>query len=148
MTGYASNIDTLFETLAATYGAAWDRSLGTAPLVDVKTVWGNQLSGFNMADIRYALDHLSTKCPNILEFRALCRAAPKKAPEKLEAPKADPAVIAAAIERQLGVKQAIASEVYDPKGWAKNFIRRAEAGERIRPITLTFARQALGLAAA
>lgn len=148
MSGYASNIDTLFETLAATYGAAWDRSLGTAPLNDVKTVWGNQLSGFTVADIRYALDHLSPRCPNVFDFRDLCRAAPRKEVQRIEAPKADPAVIAAAIERQLGVKQAIASEVHDPKGWARAFVRRAEKGERIRPITLTFARQALGLAAA
>jgi len=78
MTGYASNIDTLFETLAATYGAAWDRSLGTAPLNDVKTIWGNHLAGFTVADIRYALDHLPTKAPNVFEFRTLCRAAPRK----------------------------------------------------------------------
>lgn len=148
MDSFASSIDTLFETLAATYGAAWDRSLGTAPLRDVKTVWGSQLSGFTVGDIRYALDHLSAKCPNVFEFRDLCRAAPRKDAPRLETPKADPAVIAAAIERQLGVKQAIASEVHDPKAWARGFVRRAEAGERIRPVTLKLAKQALGLSAA
>lgn len=144
----ASNIDTLFVTLAATYGSAWDRSLGTAPMLDVKTVWGSHLAGFNVADIRYALDHLSAKCPNVFEFRDLCRAAPRKDALRIEAPKADPAVIAGELERQLGVRQAIASSVHDPKGWARSFVSRAEAGERIRPITLKFARQALGLSAA
>lgn len=148
MTGYASNIDTLFGTLAATYGAAWDRSLGTAPLNDVKTIWGNHLAGFTVADIRYALDHLSAKCPNVFDFRDLCRAAPRKEALRIEVAKADPAVVAEELERQLGVKKAIASEVSDPKAWARNFVRRAAAGERIRPITLKFARQALGLEAA
>lgn len=147
MSGYASNIDTLFETLAATYGAAWDRSLGTAPLNDVKTVWGNHLSGFNVADIRYALDHLSPKCPNVFEFRDLCRASPKKDAPRLTVAEANPEVVAEQLERQLGVKQAIASGVHDPKAWARAWVDRAKAGERVRPITLQFARQALGLTA-
>lgn len=144
----ASNIDTLFVTLAATYGAAWDRSLGTAPMLDVKTVWGNHLAGFTVADIRYALDHLSAKCPNVFEFRDLCRAAPRKEELRIEAPKADPAVIAGELERQLGVRQAIASSLNDPKAWAKSLVCRADAGDPIRPISLKFARQALGLRAA
>lgn len=141
----ASNIDTLFETLAATYGAAWDRSLGTAPVSDVKTVWSHQLSGFSVADIRHALDHLPTRCPNVFEFRDLCRTAPRKDGPRLEIPKADAAVIAAEIERQVGVRQSIASRSNDPKGWARAVVRRVEAGERIRPITWKFAKQALGL---
>lgn len=148
MTSYASNIDTLFETLAATYGAAWDRSLGTAPLNDVKTVWGNQLSGFSVADIRYALDHLSARCPNVFEFRDLCRAAPRKETLRLETPKASPVVVAEQLERQLGVKQAISSSARDPKAWARTLVERAKAGDPIRPIALKFARQALGLVAA
>jgi len=148
MDSAASNIDMLFKTLSATYGAAWDRSLGTAPLNDVKTVWGSHLAGFTVADIRYALDHLSAKCPNVFEFRDLCRAAPRKETQRIEAPKADPAVVAGELERQLGVRQAIASGLNDPKAWAKTLVRRADAGERIRPISLKFARQALGLEAA
>jgi hypothetical protein len=31
----------------------------------------------------------------------------------------------------------------DPKAWAKRLIARHEAGERIRPISLRFAREAL-----
>lgn len=147
MDSTASNIDMLFRTLAVAYGAAWDRSLGVAPLADVKTYWGGQLEGFTVADIRYALDHLPPKCLNVFEFRSLCRAAPRKETLRIEEPKADPAVIAGELERQLGVRQAIASSFHDPKEWAKTLVRRSEAGERIRPISLKFAQQALGLEA-
>lgn len=146
MDSSASNIDTLFVTLAATYGAAWDRSLGTAPMVDVKTVWGSHLAGFTLADIKYALDHLSPKCPNVFEFRNLCRAAPQKDVLRLEVSAPNPVVVAEAIAKQTGLKEAITAQAHDPKGWARAFVRRAEKGERIRPITLQFAKQALGQA--
>lgn len=145
-------IDRLFARLAVTYGAAWDRSLGSAPLTDVKTCWAHELAGFATEDglkaVAWALESLPERCPNVIEFRALCRRSPLPAVKQLEAPKADPVVVAAALERQLGVKQAIASSVHDPKAWAKDFVRRADAGERIRPLTLKFAKQALGLVAA
>ena len=40
-------LDRLFSRLAATYGAAWERSLGSTPLADVKTAWSHELSGFS-----------------------------------------------------------------------------------------------------
>ena len=39
-------IERVFLRLAATYGAAWDRALGQAPIGDVKTVWAHELSAF------------------------------------------------------------------------------------------------------
>lgn len=33
----------------------------------------------------------------------------------------------------------------DPKAWAKRIIARHNAGERVRPISLRFAKEALGL---
>lgn len=145
-------IDRLFSRLSVTYGAAWDRNLGSSPLSDVKTCWGHELSGFDSEEglkcVAWALENLPERCPNVIEFRTLCRRSPMPERKQLDAPKADPVVVAAALERALSVRQAIASSVHDPKGWARNFVSRAEAGERIRPITLKFARQALGLAAA
>jgi hypothetical protein len=34
---------------------------------------------------------------------------------------------------------------HDPKEWAKVIVKRYEMGERIRPLVLLFARQALGM---
>ena len=130
MQGTASNIDTLFVTLAATYGAAWDRSLGTAPLVDVKTVWGSHLSGFILADILYALDHLSAKCPNVFEFRDLCRASPKKEALRLDVAAPSPAVVAEEIAKQTGLKQVINASHVDGKEWARRIKARKAAGDR------------------
>ena len=43
MTIAVEAIDRLFQRLAATYGAAWDRSLGQAPIADVKTAWAHEM---------------------------------------------------------------------------------------------------------
>lgn len=145
-------IDRLFSRLAVTYGAAWDRNMGSAPLIDVKTCWAHELAGFDseegLKSVAWALENLPERCPNVIEFRALCRRSPLPERKQLEAPKADPVVVAAALDRALGVRQAIVSNAHDPKAWARARVERAKAGDPVRPITLKFARQALGLAAA
>ena len=83
-------LDRLFARLAATYGAAWERSLGSTPLADVKTAWSHELSGFagSLNRIAWALENLPPKCPNVIEFKALCRQAP--APDGLCRPDPPP----------------------------------------------------------
>lgn len=125
----ANKIDLLFETLSATYGAAWQRSLGGSPIADVKTVWGSYLSGFTVADIRYALQNLSAKCPNVFEFRDLCRAAPRKEVLQLEVAPPNPAVVAEAVAKQLDLKNVINSQRDDGKEWARRIRARVEAGD-------------------
>jgi hypothetical protein len=141
-------MDRLFTRLSLIYGAAWDRSLGGAPIADIKTCWADELAGFDSKDglmaVSWALQNLPDRCPNVLEFRALVRRAPGPVLVALQAPKADPVVVAAALERQLQVKAAMSSGLYNPKEWAKRLVARAEAGERVRPIALMFAKQALG----
>jgi hypothetical protein len=85
-------IDRIFARLAATYMAAWDRSLGAVPLSDIKTAWSYELGGFEnrLQDIAWALDNLPEKPPNVIEFKKLCRLAPVTETPQLEAPKADP----------------------------------------------------------
>lgn len=135
-------IERIFERLAATYGAAWDRSLGSAPLSDIKTAWSHELGGFEnrLDDIAWAFDNLPDKCPNVIEFKKLCRLAPEKETPRLEAPKADPERLRDELAK-LG--HITAKPRPSDKDWARAIINRHEAGEKIRPISLRFAREAL-----
>jgi hypothetical protein len=141
-------IDRLFQRLAATYGAAWDRSLGTAPIEDVKAIWQRELAGFTgkLSALAYALDHLPERCPNMIEFRNLCRAAPDAPAAQLPAPTVNPERIgqARALLAELNAKMRT-GQIQDPKDWARRIIARHDAGEHVLPISLRFAREALGL---
>lgn len=138
-------LDRLFARLAATYGAAWERSLGSTPLADVKTAWSHELSGFagSLNRIAWALENLPPKCPNVIEFKALCRQAPAPEAPRLPEPKADPERVKAELAKLAPVRQAVATSQRDGREWARRIVARQEAGDRIRPITLRFAKEAL-----
>lgn len=92
-------VDHVFSVLGATYGASWDRSLGTAPINDVKTVWGDALADFMHTDdakraIVWALKNLPDTVPNSRQFRSLCRTAPSREVVMIPGPPADPALVA------------------------------------------------------
>lgn len=145
-------IDRIFKRMAATYGAAWDRSIGQAPIADVKTAWAHELSGFlrnrdAMMFIAWALENLPERCPNVIEFRNLCRQAPAPEMPKLPEPKADPERVKAELAKLQPLREATTSPTaFDPKGWARNIVARHESGIRINPTTLQMARQALRIA--
>lgn len=139
-------VDRLFGRLAATYGAAWDRARGTAPVSDWKSAWGYELAGFadDLKSIAWALENLPERCPNVIEFRNLCRLSPRTDAPQLEAPTSNPAKIAAELLR-LGELRAKKPEPAPAgeKEWAHRILRRHEAGEKLRPICVKFAQQAL-----
>ena len=139
-------VDRIFACLGATYGAAWDRAMGSAPLADVKTVWAHELAGFapHLQSIAWALENLPERCPNVIEFRNLCRQAPRAAEPQLPAPQADPERLRAELAKLADVRNA-AVEPVGAKGWARRILARVEAGERINRTVHRFAREALGL---
>lgn len=137
-----NSIQKLFDTLGATYGAAWDRSLGITPVEQVQAEWGKRLMGFSVADIRYALDHLPSKPPNIFEFRDLCRASPKKEVLQLEQPKANPERVAQLAQQLRSTFGAEAQK--DPKAWARKLHQRHQSGEKLGGHQIRAYRQALG----
>lgn len=143
-------VDRLFTRLSATYGASWDRSLGQAPITDVKTVWAHELSGYaqNLAAIAWALENLPDTPPNVLQFRAICRRfMPADAP-RLPEPKADPERVRAELAKLGELRASVGANSGGGKEWARRIIHRHQMCERINPTTLRFARQALGLEAA
>ena len=124
----AAAVNHVFAVMGATYGAAWDRSIGTAPIADVKTVWGDALSDFTHTDdakraIVWGLKNLPDTVPNARQFRTLCRQAPAKAQVMLPSPKADPVIVKKVVE---GIKKP-SSNPHGMKAWAYQ-LRAMEAG--------------------
>jgi hypothetical protein len=138
-------IDRLFMRLGATYGAQWDRSMGSTPLGDVKAIWAHELSGFGQSlhRIAWALENLPPKCPNVIEFKHLCRQAPAPEVPQLPEPKADMARLKAELSKLGEIRAQTTSSPVDHKAWARRIIARAEAGEYVRPICVRFAKESL-----
>ena len=141
-------VNHVFSKLAAEYGAAWDRSLGNAPLADVKTVWGEKLDSFTETPelkkcVLWALANLPEKCPNSIEFRNLCRQAPSKEPVALPLPKVNPEIAKMVIE---GTKKVLSgSQSIDLRKWAKDILRDHKGGlNRSTPTAVGMARRAMG----
>jgi hypothetical protein len=139
-------IDRLFTRLGATYGAQWDKSLGNAPVSEVKTLWAHELAPFatSLHRVAWALENLPARCPNVIEFKQLCRQAPAPDVPALPEPKADPERLKRELSKLGEVKAKLKSDSkVDHKAWAKRIIARYTAGERINPTSLRFAREAL-----
>jgi hypothetical protein len=132
----------LFERLAATYGAQWVRQWADVPMTDVKAAWAHELSVFtsSLSRIAWALENLPPKCPNVIEFKALCRQAPAPSVPCLPEPKADPERVKAELAK-LASRSPYGKQ--DPKDWARRILARHEAGEKLNPTSLRFAREAL-----
>ncbi len=140
-------IDRLFERMAATYTTAWVRQFEHVPMQDAKTAWAHELDGFTgrLDAVAWALENLPARCPNVIEFRHLCRQAPRPPELQLPSPKADPERVASELSKLKEVFNAMAPSAHavDPKGWAKTILAREKAGERLNPTTLRFAREAM-----
>ena len=140
-------IDRLFDKLAIRYGSAFLDQWRGMPLEDVKADWIEELRAFAHAPevFAWALEHLPERAPNVGQFKALCRQAPRKPAPALPAPPVNPerareafAVVAAALAPK---------EHADPKQWARDLITKHEAGEKVALAALNAARRALRIEA-
>ena len=137
-------IDRLFAALFNIYGSQWLHQWKDNDLNEVKSLWSDQLGFFanHLDSIAWALDHLPDRAPNLVQFKRLC----------LDAPLA-PKVMA--IEWQVGtpIPEAIAQELkkvtsprtVDPKDWARKILKDVEDGIPRIPISVRFAKEALGI---
>lgn len=139
-------VERLFSRLAATYGAAWDRARGTAPISDWKTTWGHELAGFakDLKSIAWALENLPERCPNVIEFRNLCRISPRTDMPRLEKPALDAEKIASELLKLGELRANLQKPPPGAKDWARRIMRRHIAGDRVNLISLKFAKEALG----
>jgi len=139
-------IDRLFERLSLTYGNAWQTSLGTAPLNEIKTFWLQELSGFmqskeSMMAISWALKHLPERPPNLVQFKNLCYQAPLVEKLQLPAPLADPARVSKELSKLADMR--ITTKRVDPKEWARKILGDYAAGAKKSPAAVEMARNAL-----
>jgi len=138
-------VDRIFEKLTLTYGrefvSRWE-SAGVAA-AEVKADWAHELAGFATwpEAIKYGLENPpADRAPTVLQFRDICRKAPAKAVKALPEPKADPSRVQAEIAK---LRSRNPGDKPDPKDWARRILARHEAGEKLNPTTLRFAKEAL-----
>lgn len=139
-------VDKIFHKLTLLYGRDFIGRWEGLELADVKTDWAHELAGFDAfpEGIAFALQNLpSSRPPTVIEFRAMALKAPKPAAKLLEAPKADPARVAEELRKAVAAVKKPAHNGIDHKAWAKSIVARDAAGEKVRPISLRFAREAL-----
>jgi hypothetical protein len=139
-------IDRLFERLSMTYGIAWDNSIGTAPLNEIKSFWLHSLSGFmqskeSMQAISWALGHLPERPPNLVQFKNLCYQAPAVEKPQLSAPPADPVRVSNELAKLATMR--IGAQKIDPKDWARKILGDYAAGVKKSPAVVEMARNAL-----
>lgn len=139
-------IDRLFERLAATYGAQWTRQWQDVPMVDVKTAWAHELSAYerHLDRLAWALENLPSRCPNVIEFKNLCRQAPTPEQPRLPEPKADPERLKAELSKLGELRSKVLATA--PAGrldWARRIVARRVACERVSPCVLKMAKDAL-----
>lgn len=143
-------VDRIFRRLGATYGRQWAAMWDGLDTRDVKSMWGHELSAFagaGMHRIAWALENLPERAPNAIEFKRLCFQAPAGEEKQLPSPAADPARVQAELAKLGGMRPARnAGNPGHMKDWARSLVARHEAGEKIRPISLRFAQEALGIA--
>jgi hypothetical protein len=139
-------IDRIFQRMAATYGAAWDRHLGLAPISDAKSAWAHELQGFggNIEAIAWALENLPETAPNVIQFRNLARRAPQPETPRLPEPTPDPRRVSEELAKLGGLRDEIAAAPLRANvEWAHRIVGRANDGARVAPLVLKIAQDAL-----
>ena len=137
-------IDRIFDKLTLTYGRAFLDRWKDLDLSAVKSDWMRELDGMERHPeaIAFALSNLTEKPPTVIEFRTMCRRAPLPVVPALEAPKSDPERVRAELAK-LAPLQLAARVPSGGRDWAHRILARSAAGERIRPLTLKFATEAV-----
>lgn len=139
-------VDRLFDRLAAAYGREWFSLWEGVDAAAVKASWAHELGEFEtergLLMIKWALDNLPARCPNAMQFKALCRQAHLPPQKQLPSPPADPERVKAAVQqmRQLMQPQGVAG---DRLAWARRVMARYHRCERLSPTVIAMAREAL-----
>lgn len=127
-------IDRLFRRLTATYGNEFASKWDAVEMSDLKTAWAHELSAFsgNLNAIGWALENLPDRCPNLMQFKTLCKQAPKPDALMLDAPKASADIVDKELAKMAA--DALAPPVdddghVDHKRWAHKLKARHDAGD-------------------
>ena len=139
-------VDRLFERMALTYGKQFADMYSNVDPSSVKTLWSYELAAYagSLHRIAWALENLPARCPNVIEFKQLCRQAPAPETPALPEPKADPERLKQELSKLGDLRAKFGTDTrVDHKAWAKRIMANYHAGQRINPTVLRFAREAL-----
>ena len=142
-------VDRLFDRLSATYGRQFIGVYEGLEPSAIKTLWAHELDGFanRLGDIAWALENLPERAPNVIEFRNLCRRAPRSEADRLPEPPADPKMVRAELAKLKPIlDRAKHSGPRLGLDWARSIVRKKEAGGLVSPLPLKMAREALARA--
>lgn len=141
-------IDRIFSKLTVAYGRDFLSRWEGVNMNDVKSDWAHELSGFvNCPEaIAFALAHLPDgKPPTVMQFRALANSMPRQENVALPSPAPSTKKLAEELSKIVSLQHALKTTNIDHKAWAKRLIARHEAGEKLKPVSLRFAKEALGI---
>lgn len=139
-------IDRIFTKMTVAYGRDFLSRWEGVDMADVKTDWSHELAGFvNCPEaIAWALSHLPDgKPPTVMQFRALANSMPRQENMPLPPPAPSAEKLAQELGRMVSLKKAIKNTAIDHKAWARRIIERHNGGDRIKPVSLRFANEAL-----
>lgn len=143
-------VERLFDRLSMTYGSEFRNKWNGIPVNEVKSAWAHELSMFadNLNAIGWALQNLPDRCPNLIEFKSLCKQAPRPTTIALDAPKA-PVEVVDKVLAEIALKAFKAPKDengnVDHKRWAKKLRDRHAKGEKLSLIQINFYKSALDM---
>ena len=140
-------VERLFDRLSMTYGVEFRNKWAGMPLNEIKTHWAYDLAQFadNLTAIGWALQNLPDRCPNLIEFKNLCKQAPRPITVELDAPKAPVEVIDREISKMLAGLIKKPTDAGDHKRWARRLKERHEKGEHLSPYQINCYKTALDM---
>lgn len=142
-------IGRLFDRFRAMYGNKASIMWGEVdPTILVQT-WRTELAGIAPDDIRVALESMKTAYtdfpPTLPQFMALCRDA-RRNRRSLVALLPDKSRDPDGMRKLEAMGESLAGTKRDPRAWARKVLERHAAGDRsLPPISIQFAREALGM---
>ena len=140
-------VERLYDRLSMTYGAEFKNKWSGMPLNEVKTHWAYELSQFssNLNAIGWALQNLPDRCPNLIEFKSLCKQAPRAEYAALEAPKASAEIVDKEILKIVSSFVKPKKDNVDHKLWAKKLRDRHTSGEKLSVLQIKMYKSALDM---
>lgn len=141
-------IDRLFDRLSMIYGAEFTNKWAQLDVVELKSFWAHELGFYaeHLECIKWALENLPDRCPNLIQFKALCKLAPRPEHKKLDYSKADAEVVDKELAKIASeALQAPKNEqgIVDHRRWAKRLAERHKNGEKLSLIQIKMYKEAL-----
>jgi len=142
-------VERIFTRLTATYGREFTGKWDGQEIAPVKSLWAHELAAFNdqLKCIAWALENLPAKAPNLIEFKQLCRQAPRDMYVALDGPKVDRTIVDAEMAKiaASALKPKAEGGKVDYRAWAKRLKARHDSGEKLGMYQISKYREALGL---